>query len=88
MDYSVLYKELQPCVLIACNCSPGEPFLLLIRGIQQIVACGFCDARYHIESVAYDSTGGGETRGPADMRLAIKRSTPQITAPRPRTKAN
>jgi hypothetical protein len=55
MEYKVLYSELQPCVLIACNCSPAEPFLLLIRGIHQVVTCGFCSSRYRIEVASYDA---------------------------------
>ena len=70
--YKILYSELQPCVLISCNCSPQEPFLLLIRGIQQVVTCGYCNAAYQIECASYDLKPTGRD-GLPDTRLGIRR---------------
>jgi len=53
MAFKVLYSELQPCVLIACECNAQEPFLMLIRALNQTVRCGFCKAEYAIELASY-----------------------------------
>jgi hypothetical protein len=84
MGYEVLYSEVQPCVLIACNCSPGQPFLLLIRGINQIVSCALCKSDYVIESVVYDTTKPTDLNAPPTAQLRIKRvpeTRPQPHAP-------
>ena len=72
-EYKVLYSELQPCVLIACYCSPVEPFLLLIRGIQQVVTCGFCRTAYQIENASYDVRSSSVRELGPDTRLGIRR---------------
>lgn len=53
MSYKILYSELQPCVLIACQCKSQEPFLLMIRMLDQTVRCGFCNKEYSIEVAQY-----------------------------------
>lgn len=53
MSFKILYSELQPCVLIACECKSQEPFLLMIRTMDQKVRCGFCNKEYSIEVAQY-----------------------------------
>jgi len=73
MSFKVLYAELQPCVLIACECSPRKPFLLLIRTMNQTVTCTFCRAQYAIEVASYSSQTRRERPTGA---LKIKRTLP------------
>ena len=82
-EHKVLYSELQPCVLIACCCSPDEPFLLLIRGIQQVVTCGFCGAAYQIECASYDIRQSVHDAAP-DIRLTIRRIPRPDSEPQPK----
>lgn len=46
MSHRILYSELQPCVLVACDCKEGEPFLMMFRSLTQAVTCAHCDQRY------------------------------------------
>ena len=73
MPFKVLYSELQPCVLIACECSPRKPFLLLIRMMNQIVTCELCQAEYAIEVASYSSRAQREQPTGA---LEVKRTLP------------
>lgn len=79
MSFKVLYSELQPCVLIACECKSQEPFLLMIRALNQTVRCGFCNTEYSIEVAQYvaQDTAAQEQAGNG---LKIKR-TPPSTMP-------
>ena len=81
VGFKVLYTELQPCVLIACECNAGEPNLLLIRSLNQFVECGFCHATYSIEVVTYATPSGerAEERPNGDFR--IRRRPPRSAAP-------
>jgi hypothetical protein len=73
MPFKILYSELQPCVLISCECSPRKPFLLLIRMMNQTVTCEFCRAEYTIEVASYSSRSRREQPTGA---LKIKRTLP------------
>jgi|KBSSwiStaDraftv2_1062776.scaffolds.fasta_scaffold03192_13 hypothetical protein len=73
MPFKVLYAELQPCVLIACECSTRKPFLLLIRSMNQTVTCTFCRAQYAIDAASYSSNTRRERPAGA---LRIKRTPP------------
>jgi hypothetical protein len=81
MSFKILYSELQPCVLIACECSARKPYLMLIRALNQTVTCGFCHAGYAIEFASYSSQS---TVGASDQTtggLKIKRTPPPAPAP-------
>lgn len=76
MPFKILYSELQPCVLIACECNHHKPFLLLIRAMSQTVTCGFCRAEYAIEVASYSSQPGAVRREHPTGTLKIKRTKP------------
>jgi hypothetical protein len=76
MSFKVLYSELQPCVLIACECNPRKPFLLLIRALNQTLTCGFCRAQYAIDVASYSSQRGAARPGQPTGTLKIKRTQP------------
>lgn len=75
MSFKVLYSEVQPCVLLSCDCRSGEPFLLMIRTMGQTVRCGFCSNEYAIEAAQYVArdSGNGE---PSSNGLKIKCTSP------------
>lgn len=75
MTFKVLYSELQPCVLIACECKTQEPFLLMIRALNQVVRCGFCQAEYSIEIASYVAQEATSGEQPANG-LKIKCTPP------------
>jgi hypothetical protein len=76
MPFKVLYSELQPCVLIACECSPEKPFLLLIRALSQTVTCAFCRAEYAIEIASYSTQRTAARLEQPGTGLKIKRTLP------------
>lgn len=49
MTHKILYSELQPCVLVSCSCKEAEPFLMIFRALNQVIACGHCQTEYGIE---------------------------------------
>jgi hypothetical protein len=69
MSFKVLYSELQPCVLIACECKSQEPFLLLIRSLNQTVRCGFCNAEYSIEAASYVLPDPASEQPPSGLKI-------------------
>lgn len=76
MSYKILYSELQPCVLIACQCRSQEPFLLMIRMLDQTVRCGFCNKEYSIEVAQYVAQeAGGEEQPSNGLRIKCKPPT-------------
>jgi hypothetical protein len=77
MSFKILYSELQPCVLIACECKTQEPFLLLIRTLNQTVRCGFCNTEYSIEMAQYVAQDNATSEQPANG-LKIKRKPPTM----------
>lgn len=77
MSFKILYSELQPCVLIACECKSQEPFLLLIRTLNQTVRCGFCNTEYAIEMAQYVAPEA-TTSEQAGNGLKIKRTPPTM----------
>lgn len=79
MSFKILYSELQPCVLIACECKSQEPFLLLIRTLNQTVRCGFCNTEYSIEVAQYTAPGLATSEQPASG-LKIKCTPPATPA--------
>lgn len=76
MPFKILYSELQPCVLIACECSPRKPFLLLIRALNQTVTCASCKAQYAIEVASYSSQRNAARPQQTTGALKIKRTLP------------
>ena len=78
MSFKILYSELQPCVLIACECKTQEPFLLLIRALNQTVRCGFCNTEYSIEVASYVAQELAMSEQPANG-LKIKCTPPTST---------
>lgn len=77
MSFKILYSELQPCVLIACECKSQEPFLLLIRSLNQTVRCGFCQKEYSIEVASYVAQEVATSEQPGNG-LKIKCSPPTM----------
>lgn len=51
MTHKILYAEIQPCVLATCECKSDEPFLMMFRAMNQVIACGHCAQQY---GIAYD----------------------------------
>jgi hypothetical protein len=89
MSFKVLYSELQPCVLIACECNARKPYLLLIRALNQTVRCGFCHTEYAIEVASYSSQSTADVGEQTTGGLKIKRTPPPGPIPGGRrTKSN
>jgi hypothetical protein len=79
MSFKILYSELQPCVLVACECKAKEPFLLMIRALNQTVRCGFCNTEYSIEVASYAAQSPEASEQRPANGLKIK-CTPPPTA--------
>lgn len=53
----VLYSELTPVILMACECRKEEPFLMMFRSLTQVIQCDHCKQDY---GVVYGTNSEGK----------------------------